>query len=333
MDILLIGVFSFGGLPLFLAILKNSSAVCRALILWCLVALGLIFGGHLDGAKNAYAQQEVSLQAPIGILTALPQELTTFADELTDFHQVTSGDQEFFLGKIGTVEVVMTISGGGKVNAAMTVQKLISEFSVKAMMFTGVAGGINPSYEIGDIVIARQAFQHDYGWFGEKFIPHAVGTMPELGVGSGEETIFYDLAGFWPVPSRESAGFLVRASAFFKELQDSLNPVVVNGDRYMPKVWDSGVVATGDQFIANNIKKNELQKLGADLVDMEGAAVAQVASKSRVPCLIVRALSDKAGLSAEVDFEQFFSVVAANNMKLISHLLRDDGFSQYLQTM
>src|SRR5580765_5065276 len=128
----------------------------------------------------------------IGVIAALPQELETLKAELTSAKVVKHGTAEFVVGNLANIPVVSTLSGVGKVNAAIAGQRMISDFSVKAIFFTGVAGGLNPQYEIGDVVILSQAFQHDFGFLDQKFVLHAVGTLPEIGIGKGDEPIRYD---------------------------------------------------------------------------------------------------------------------------------------------
>ncbi len=101
----------------------------------------------------------------------------------------------------------------------------------------------------------------------------------------------------------------------------SFTSVHVNGNKYLPVLKLNGVVATGDQFLANDTKKKSLRDQKADIVEMEGAAVAQVALKNEVPCLILRSISDKAGEKANIDFQTFFEIVAKNNSSLVTYLI------------
>ncbi|MCP3874896.1 MAG: 5'-methylthioadenosine/S-adenosylhomocysteine nucleosidase [Desulfobacteraceae bacterium] len=107
-------------------------------------------------------------------------------------------------GKIGSHSVYATLSGIGKVNAAAMAQKLISEYKINILIFSGVAGGINPAFNIGDVVFVTQAFQHDYGYLGETFKMHAVGTVPEIGIGTGNEFVYFDLSNFFLAKKRFS---------------------------------------------------------------------------------------------------------------------------------
>src|SRR3990167_6977720 len=107
----------------------------------------------LLGSANLYAQAGSSTHRPIGILSALPQEFDALTSEIKNQKVTQLGSDKFISGNLNELPVVVTLSGMGKVNAAIASQRLISEFQVKALIFTGVAGGIDRSLEIGDIVI------------------------------------------------------------------------------------------------------------------------------------------------------------------------------------
>ena len=132
----------------------------------------------------------------IGVLSAMPAELEGLKAQITNQQEVEQG---IIKGNIGSHTVYATLSGIGKVNASSMAQKLISEFSAGIILFSGVAGGINPDYNVGDVILASHAFQHDYGHLGKEFKMHAVGTLPEIGIGSGEESPYFDLSVFWEV--------------------------------------------------------------------------------------------------------------------------------------
>lgn len=249
----------------------------------------------------------------IGVLSAMPAELEHLKAQITNPQEVEQG---IIKGSIGSHTIYATLSGIGKVNASSTAQKLISEFNTDIILFSGVAGGINPDYNVGDVVLASQAFQHDFGHLGEEFKMHAVGTLPEVGIGTGEESSYFDLNVFW------NADILSNLKNEAIEFSKSFSSVQVNGKGYLPAFKIDGIVATGDQFIANDAKKKYLWTQKADIVEMEGAAVAQVALKNKIPCMIIRSVSDKAGEDANVNFQIFFATVAKNNAELVIHLLK-----------
>jgi adenosylhomocysteine nucleosidase len=249
----------------------------------------------------------------IGVLSAMPAELEHLKAQITNQQEVEPG---IIKGNIGSHTIYATLSGIGKVNASSTAQKLISEFNTDIILFSGVAGGINSDYNVGDVILASQAFQHDFGHFGKEFKMHAVGILPEVGIGTGAESAYFDLNVFWDADTLSN----LKNKAI--EFSKSFSSVQVNGKDYSPAFKTDGIVATGDQFIANDVKKKYLRTQKADIVEMEGAAVAQVALKNKIPCMIIRSVSDKAGGDANVNFQRFFATVAKNNADLVAHLLK-----------
>jgi len=249
----------------------------------------------------------------IGLLSAMPEELEDLKAQITNRQELDHG---IIKGNIGSHTIYATLSGIGKVNASATAQKLISEFKVRILLFSGVAGGINPDYNVGDVIVASQAFQHDVGHWGKEFTMHAPGSLPEIGIGSGKESPYFDLNAFWqPAVLNNIKNQAIQFSKEFSTVQ-------VNNKDYLPVLKVDGIVATGDQFIANDAKKEYLRSKKTDVVEMEGAAVAQVAFKNKIPCMIIRAVSDKAGEDANVNFQAFFATVAKNNADLVVHLLK-----------
>jgi len=240
------------------------------------------------------------LASTIGIIAALPAEIISLSKQ-----EITEG--QFIKTNISNHKVVMTLSGVGKVNAAMTAQKLISEYKVDLIIFSGVTGALNETYNIGDIIIADKVFQYDYGFLGadDNLVIHKPGFMPELGLGTGSESLFYNMH---DVKNWDNILISLKTIQF-----DKIN-------NYEPRLI-TGTVATGDQFVSSATKKKELVAIGADAVEMEGGAVAQVASANNVPCIIIRSISDKANHDASVDFVTFVKVAALNNSAIVKTIL------------
>ena len=174
---------------------------------------------------------------------------------------------------------------------------------------TGVAGGINPKYKIGDIVVGIRVFQHDYGFLGDEgLVVCAIGTMPQVGLGTGKESIYQTI----------DVGLDI--SVALKEQKRSLKTIKTNTGTGPPQIH-LGTIATGDQFVTSKKKIQELEKLDADAIEMEGASVCFVASQNNVPCYLIRAISDSANEDAIADFSSFLSVVAENNARVLESIL------------
>ncbi|MCB0273042.1 MAG: 5'-methylthioadenosine/S-adenosylhomocysteine nucleosidase [Bdellovibrionales bacterium] len=241
----------------------------------------------------------------IGIISALPQELEEIQSQINNI-------------KPTSYKITTGLSGIGKVNAAMTAQKFISEKKCELLVFSGVAGGLHHDYQIGDIVMPKKAFQHDYGWMGSTFQAYAPNTLPIVGIGTGKESIFTDLTLHWEKDTFK--GIEQHAQAFAKEQFESVP--LLSGTR-KPKLYINATLATGDQFLSNDLQKKRIFEMGADLVEMEGAAVALVAHANQVPCLLFRAISDTAGKESIKDFPAFVSTVSKNNASLLMSLLQN----------
>ncbi len=171
---------------------------------------------------------------------------------------------------------------------------------VDYLIFTGVAGGVDPQLNIGDIVIADNLIQHDMN---VSFLPQ----MKEF------EIPLLGRADF-PVDSKEVEKAVKAAENWLKQdlVKQVTNEVLKEFAITAPKVV-CGTIASGDQFISSNDKVQQLREKIPNLccVEMEGAAVAQVAYEYGVPCLVLRTISDKADDDAIIDFPRFITSVAA----------------------
>jgi adenosylhomocysteine nucleosidase len=198
----------------------------------------------------------------------------------------------------------------GKVNAAMTATVLVEHFRPGEVLFTGIAGGLNPNLYPGDIVLGARTVHHDFAVLSDTGSTCMATVSPITGARNPvflpADSLLLDLA-------REVAGGL------------ALNPIPTPTGPRSPRIVE-GLIATGESFIASPAKKEELRaRLGADAVEMEGAAVAQVCRELGTPCLIVRSLSDRADSSAVSDLEQFYRIAADNSAALVMALVERLG--------
>jgi adenosylhomocysteine nucleosidase len=236
-----------------------------------------------------------------GILGAMPVEIQMLESRLQGERTEEFLGVAFHTGTLNGRKVVLAASGVGKVNAAMTATLLLDHFRPAEVLFTGVAGGLNPDLAPGDIVLGEKTAQHDYGEL------TTVGFHPKP---TGKEIPL-----FMSPPER----LLALAEAAAKEA--GLDKIKTTRGERMPRVV-RGVIVTGDVFVASPAKTAELRKMfNADAVEMEGAAVAQVCWRQNVPCLVIRCVSDKADAMANADFERFVNAAAANSAKLTLSLL------------
>ena len=197
----------------------------------------------------------------IGIVVAMKVEKVAIEEKMTNKTNEIIYNLPFVIGKIGNVECILVQSGVGKVNAARTTQILIDKFKPEALINVGVGGSINPELKIGDVVISKQVFQHD---FDITAFDHKKGYVPEVG-----DYIECD-----------------------KNLLNNFYNVItqINDENFQTKI---GIIASGDQFYTDEKHMKEIRKLfNADIVDMECSAIAQVALLDNIPFIGIRSVSD-----------------------------------------
>ena len=214
----------------------------------------------------------------LGIIGAMTVEVALLKENMENVAVSTHAGMEFCEGKLGGLDAVVVQCGVGKVNAAMCAQILCSCYGVTHLVNTGIAGSLNAALDIGDLVISRDAMYHDFDCnaFG---YPH--GKVPGM-----------DVIAF---PADETLiGYAVDAA-------EAVNPGHCRVGR----------VASGDQFVASRELKDRIIALTQGLcTEMEGAAIAQAAYRNGVPFVILRAISDKADDSAEMDYPTFERIAA-----------------------
>jgi adenosylhomocysteine nucleosidase len=211
-------------------------------------------------------------------------------------HTSTRGGRSYHRGELWGHEAVVVFSRWGKVAAAATATHLLVEHGVTELLFTGVAGGADPALRVGDVVVASQLVQHDMD-ASPLFARHEI---PLLGVAH------FDLE-----PERRSRA--LGAARRFLVRKDALPESLAREFHLHQARAVEGAVASGDKFFAG---VQELEALRARLphvacVEMEGAAVAQVAHEYGVPLTVIRTISDTANEAAPVDFTRFVEQVAS----------------------
>jgi adenosylhomocysteine nucleosidase len=229
-----------------------------------------------------------SEQQKILILTAMQQEYEAVVSNMSTHHQYEEYGISIVEGYLFEKHCIVAISGVGKVASAFTAQYLLNLYQPKFVIFTGVAGALNPEYQIGDIVIARDTVQHD---------------MDGRGLGFPRGEVPYS------------------GQRFFNSDKQLLD---IAEKTQCAHIVHIGRVLTGDQFITNKeqtIYSYMLEELQGDAVDMEGASVAYVCKKHDTPFILVRTISDKANSEAPENFEAFLPEVAGNSLAVIQQIL------------
>lgn len=214
----------------------------------------------------------------LGIIGAMDVEVATLKKMMEDKTVTSLAGMEFCAGTLEGVGAVVVQCGVGKVNAAMCAQILCDRFKVSHIINTGIAGSLDAGLDICDLVISTDAIYHD---FDLHFWGRPIGQVPGM-----------DVVAF---PADENLQKIALAAA------EAVNPGHAK----------SGRVASGDQFICSaEQKKKIIADTAAVCAEMEGAAIAHTAYRNGVPFVIIRAISDKADGSAELDYPTFEAMAA-----------------------
>jgi adenosylhomocysteine nucleosidase len=251
---------------------------------------------------------------PIALLGALQLETEPMAATLTDRQAVSVLGIPCLSGRLAGRPVVVAAVGVGKVNAAMTTALLIERFSPAAVIFSGIAGAIDPQLQPGDVVIGDRLVQHD--------------LLNHSETGAVLRSVRNPLTGTANPIALESSPRLL-AFARLEAGRVALEPIPTDGGEPRPPRVLVGTIATGDSFVGSRPKKAELRaQVGAAAVEMEGAAVAQVCFQHGVPFLVVRGLSDRAGNEARSEAQRYLGIAAGNAARIALAVARQLGVQQ-----
>lgn len=225
----------------------------------------------------------------IGIIGAMVEEIELLHEHTQVASEVTKAGITYYTGKLHGKDVIYCKSGVGKVNAAVCTQILL-DLGADCVLFTGVAGAVDPRLNIGDIVISTSCLQHDM-------------DCSPLGFARGM------------IPFHSRSEFM--ADERLVELAEAAS------DRQFPGRSLKGKVLSGDQFIASRETVKLLHEtMQGTCVEMEGASVAQVCDMNEVPYVVIRSMSDKADGSAHVNFAEFTIQAANNSYKIIDDMVK-----------
>ena len=231
----------------------------------------------------------------IGIISALDNEIDILLDEAKIEREDEIGGVIYNVGTLENKNVVITKAGVGKIRSSSAITAMINNYNITKVIFTGIAGGLLDSEKVLDVVIATKLVEHDYGMLDNTGF---VWTSGDPGISKSDGDYY------------ECDTNLVNL-AF-----DKAKGVV--GDSHVFK----GVIATGDQFIANEEYVNKLRNdFDAYACEMEGASVAVICIRYAIPFVVIRALSDKADGAAHDSYENFGDIAALNSSKIVLKML------------
>lgn len=221
------------------------------------------------------------------IMGAMPEEVAQLCALLDGVSVEPYAGVEYHRGRLGEKQVVVCYSGMGKANAAATAQVLVTRFGADRIIFSGIAGNMTGKIGIGDVVVGKTVVYHDAE---DGMISQSAPFTAEY---PGDETLV-------------AAAMEACAAAGVKAI--------------------AGTIATGDQFVGDAATKQAIAaKKAPDCVEMEGAAVSQIAAKNGVPCVILRAMSDNSDESGyEVLVVKNFSIseYVATATKIVAGMMQ-----------
>ncbi|MTB64881.1 5'-methylthioadenosine/adenosylhomocysteine nucleosidase [Streptococcus sp. zg-86] len=224
-----------------------------------------------------------------GIIAAMPEELKTLVEALECGDEQIVLGRTYYTGRLGNHEVVLLQSGVGKVMSAMSVAILAQQFQVDVIVNTGSAGAVADGIEIGDVVVADQLAYHDV-----------------------------DLTAFGYEYGQMSAQplYFEADKALLAQMKEILAQQAITAH--------SGLIATGDSFIAGQDKIATIKAHFSDVlaVEMEGAAIAQAAHSIGLPFLVIRAMSDTAQGDANITFDEFIIEAGKRSAEVLIAFLK-----------
>ncbi|MBD0788344.1 5'-methylthioadenosine/adenosylhomocysteine nucleosidase [Vibrio sp. Y2-5] len=227
----------------------------------------------------------------IAIVGAMDVEIEGILPKLTNVKHETIGNHIFYIGELNKKPVIVTKSGVGKVNAALTTTLLATKFNITSIIFTGIAGACSPGLEPMDVVISTALIQHDV-----------------------DLTAFGNPIGL--LDGYKNREFLPSESLVNQALEAAHS--VLGEDKVT-----TGTIVSGDQFIADKKKVAFLyQEFQAKAVEMEGAALAQVADKFNIPYVVIRTISDKADGSASLTYDEMKNTTAHNSVSILLEMFK-----------
>ena len=226
----------------------------------------------------------------VGIITAMEEETIAVKEKMKNVNVKKIYNIEMYTGTISGKDVVLAKCGVGKVNAARVAQLMIDKENPAYIVNVGSAGASNPDLDYGDVIVSDRLLQHD---FDITAFGHEKGYISDLGkYFDADET-------------------LVKRSK--KILEEMLN------EEYKIKV---GTIASGDEFVNNREKKRKVfEEFNADCVEMEGAAIAQIAKLCNTPFLVIRSITDKSNENEHVDFYEYLQMASKRCADFIERLV------------
>ncbi|MBT2829494.1 5'-methylthioadenosine/adenosylhomocysteine nucleosidase [Staphylococcus coagulans] len=226
----------------------------------------------------------------IGIIGAMEEEIEILKSQMVGLEEIKIAHTVFYKGFLNDKEIILTQSGIGKVNVAISTALLINEFKPAYIINTGSAGALQPGLSLGDVVISSEVAYHDAD---ARAFGYEIGQIPGM-------------------PATYKAD-----QELFEKVDKVLKSLSQNGKE--------GLIVSGDSFIGTNAQRQTILASfpHALAAEMEAAAIAQTCFQFNTPFIITRAISDLADEEAGMTFEAFLKVASQSSSKMVSELVKE----------
>ena len=227
----------------------------------------------------------------VGIIVAMQEEFDEILKIMKNIKKIEIYDIIFFKGIIENTNVIVVKSGVGKVNAARTTQILIDKLEVEYIINVGSAGALNPTLNIGDIVIADKLIQHDF-----------------------------DITAF-----EHEKGYITGVGDYICCDNKLVNKLIIAANNAENKTYNiiTGTIASGDIFCTEiKMKEKIYSKFNAQCVEMEGAAIAQVCYLDKIPFVVLRSISDSPNGNNAIIFDEFLKLASKRCANILKDFLK-----------
>jgi adenosylhomocysteine nucleosidase len=297
------------------------------------IGLVAVFAVLLTGSLGVYAQEKLDDTPRIAVMSAFAPELGVLLSETAVAETYSVNGVEFTTGELAGNDVVLFLSGVSMVNATMNTQLLLDHFNVTHVIFSGIAGGVNPELHIGDVIVAEQWAQYQDTFYAREtedgvftpppwFTPafEAFGMMfPDTvnirtaDTPEGEEM-------FWFAVDADMLAAAAQVAEAVELTQCTADEVCLEHE---PQIMVGGNGVSGPTFVDNAAyREYAFETFEANVLDMESAASATVAYANGVPFVAFRSLSDLAGGGpGENEIGTFFQVAADNSAAVVIEFL------------
>ena len=227
----------------------------------------------------------------LAIMGAMPEEISPILERIGKYKTTEYAGNKYYEATYNGVDLVIAYSKIGKVFSTLTAATMIEHFGATKLLFSGVAGAISSELKVGDLIVATKLSQHDLD---STAFGHPFGYVPEGAVFVDADKTLIELS---------------------KKVASEMGLHV-----------KEGIIATGDQFVANEERKNWIgDTFKADALEMEGGSVAVVCNALNVPFFILRAISDAADMDASFSFDEFLESSAKISAEFVMKMVEKIG--------